>query len=143
MAVLERPQFDIPREQLHTLLEDHFTIPQIADLLGVSIRTIYRRMCEYGLSVSSMYSEMGDNELDDVINSIHHNFPLCGNKQMSGHLLSRGIRVQQHRIRESMRRVDPEGTLARCLRTTHRRHYEVPAPRSLYHIDGNHKLSRY
>ena len=59
---------------------------------------------------------------------------------MSGHLLSRGIQVQQHRIRES---VDPEGTLARRLHVTHCRCYSVPAPRSLFHMDGDHKLIRY
>lgn len=63
-------------------------------------------------------------------------------QQMSGHLLSRGIRIQRHRLRESMRRIDPEGTLARRLHVIHRRCYSVPAPRSLFHIDGNHKLIR-
>ena len=33
-------------------------------------------------------------------------FPTCGNKQMVGHLQSRGVRVTQLRIRESQRRVD-------------------------------------
>ena len=42
-----------------------------------------------------------------------------------------------------MRQVDPEGTMARRLNVIHHRCYSVPAPRSLYHIDGNHKLIRY
>ena len=62
---------------------------------------------------------------------------------MSDHLQSRGIRVQQHRIRESMRQIDPEGTIVRRLHTIQRRHYAVAAPQSLYHVDGNHKLIRY
>ena len=102
-----RPRFDIPREQLRLLIESHFNVPQMADMIGVSERTIHRRMSEYNLSIHSTYSEMTNQELDSVIADIHLEFPLCGNKQMSGHLLSRGIRVQQHRIRESMRRVDP------------------------------------
>ena len=69
--------------------------------------------------------------MDDVIHDIHHEFPMCGSKQMSGHLQSRGITVQQHQI-------DPEGTIARRLHTIQRRHYAVAAPRSLYHVDGNH-----
>ena len=72
-------------------------------------------MSEYDLSIHSTYTEMTENELDSITSDIHKEFPMCGNKQMSGHLLSRGIRVQQHRIRESMRRVDPEGTMARHL----------------------------
>lgn len=137
-----RPRFEIPREQLVWLIESKFTVPQIAEIIGVSVRTIHRRMSEYGLSIHTTYAELTDNELDSVISEIHREFPMCGNKQMSGHLFSRGLRVQQHRIRESMRRVDPEGTMARRLNVIHRRCYSVPAPRSLYHIDGNHKLIR-
>ena len=62
---------------------------------------------------------------------------------MQGHLLHRGGRVQQHRIRESQRRIDPSGVISRRLHTIRRRMYKVRAPRSLYHMDGNHKLIRY
>ena len=137
-----RPRFQVPKEQLSLLMERRFTIPQIAELIGISTRTLHRRMSEYGLSIRSTYSELTEVELDDVILSIHEEFPMCGNKQMTGHLLSRGIRVQQSRVRDSMRRIDPEGTAARRLHAVNRRHYSVAAPRSLYHIDGNHKLIR-
>ena len=142
MGAVGRPRFDIPREQLSLLIESQFTLPQIADIIGVSERTIHRRMSEYGLSIQYTYSEMTNLELDSVIADIHWEFPMCGNKQMGGHLLSRSIRVQQHRICESMRRIDPEGTLARRLNVIHRCCYSVPSLRSLYHIDGNHKLIR-
>ena len=64
---------------------------------------------------------------------------------MTGFLRSRGLRIQQHRIRESMRRVDPAGVLLMSLemRITQRRRYQVPGPLALWHIDGNHKLIRY
>ena len=44
-----------------------------------------------------------------------------------------------------MRRIDPEGVVVRTLmlQTVRRRRYSVPAPNSLWHIDGNHKLIRY
>ena len=72
-------------------------------------------------------------------------FPNTGNKRMTGYLRSRGMRIQQYRIRESMRRVDPEGTLHRTLEMNivHRRVYSVPSPLALWHIDGNHKLIRW
>ena len=57
-----RPQFDIPVEQLRMLIESRFTVPQIADLIGVSPRTVYRRMSESRLSISSTYSDMTDSE---------------------------------------------------------------------------------
>ena len=81
--------------------------------------------------------------LTSFISEISRLFPMCGSKQMAGHLLARGFRIQQSRVREAQRRVDPEGVVMRQLTVTQRRQYSVPAPLSLYHIDGNHKLIRY
>ena len=62
---------------------------------------------------------------------------------MTGYLLSCGFRVQQSRIREAQRRIDPVGTIMRQLKCLYRRRYSVAGPKSLYHVDGNHKLIRY
>jgi len=137
-----RPRFKIPCDQLVYLVENRFTVPQIASIIGVSVRTIFRRLTEYEISISAQYAELSDDELDTVVTEIQNQFPMCGNRQMQGHLLSRGLRVQQARIRDSQRRVDPSGTLVRRLHTIRRRKYKVKAPRSLYHMDGNHKLIR-
>lgn len=137
-----RPKFDFPREQLEVLIENHFTVPQMASMLGVSVSTVRRRMSEYNLTIRSCYTQLTDHELDRIVQEIHHNFPTCGNRQLQGYLLARGLRVQQHRIRDAHRHVDPEGSVMRRLQAMHRRSYCVPAPRSLYHIDGNHKLIR-
>lgn len=138
-----RPTLQIPEEQLTFLIENNFTVPQIADMLGVSLRTIRRRMSEYGLSIRRQYSGLLDQDLDTIVSEVQQQFPMCGNRQMQGHLLARGYRVQQLRIRESQRRVDPAGTVLRRLHVLNRREYSVPAPLSLYHIDGHHKLIRY
>ena len=138
-----RPRFVINREQLSMLLEHRFSVPQIADMFGVSISTVRRRMTTYGLSVGATYTCLNDDEVDTLVGEIQHLFPMCGNRQMQGQLLARGVRVQQHRIRESQRRVDPQGSMLRRLNAIRRRVYKVAAPRSLWHIDGNHKLIRY
>lgn len=72
-------------------------------------------------------------------------YPNTGYKMMLGHLRARGIRVQRRRVKESMHRVDPQGVMMHTLRlqTWRRRQYSVPAPNSLWHIDGNHKLIRW
>lgn len=137
-----RPRFYIPRNQLAYLLERRFTVPQISDILRVSVRTVRRRMTQYNLSIHSLYSDLSDQELEWVVRDIQGQFPSCGNRQMQGHLLSRGIRVQQHRVRETQRRVDPVGSVLRQLRTINRRQYQVNGPGALWHIDGNHKLIR-
>ncbi len=141
--IVGRPRFVIPQSQLVNLVESCFTVPQISRIVGVSQRTIHRRLVEYGISITEQYADLTDDELDDIVTGIQNDFPMCGNGQMKGHLLSRGIRVQQVRIRESQRRIDPQGTLLRHLHTINRRSYRVQAPRSLFHIDGNHKLIRY
>ena len=97
-------------------------------------------MTEFNVSIRNCYTQLTDDELDSVVKGIHHQFPMCGNQQLQGHLLSQGLPIQQHRIREAQRCVDPEGSMMQCLQTMHRRLYRVPAPRSLYRIDGNHKL---
>ena len=74
-------------------------------------------MFEFGLSVSGQYANITDDYLDQVVLSIHNEFPLCGNRLMRGHLLALGLRVQQQRIRESQRRVDHDGSMMRRLST--------------------------
>ena len=138
-----RPKFDIRKEQIEHLLCLHFTCPKIASLLGVSLRTVRRRMTEYGLSVSGLYSEISNCELDRLVSEIHSSFPNCGYRMMNGHLRQRGIHVTQARIQSSMHRVDPEGVTLRWREAIQRRKYRVSRPLALWHIDGNHKLIRY
>ncbi len=121
------------------LLEQRFTVPQISRILEVSI---WRRMTLYNLSVRSCYSQINDAYLDAPISAISAQFP-CGNRQMTGHLIARGVRVQQHKVREAQRWVDPGGVMLRSLSTINRRSYHVNGPLALWHIDGNHKLIRY
>ena len=53
---------------------------------------------------------MPETELDAIVMDIQHQYPMCGNRQMQGHLLLRGYRIQQSRIRESQWRIDPSET---------------------------------
>ena len=140
-----RPKFEIPAEILRFLFDKRFTVKDTATLLGVSQRTVERRMNEFDIRIGNCYSNIGDRDLESIVNNIVRDFPNVGYKRMSGLLLSRGLRIQQNRVRETMCSVDPCGTLFRTLslRLVHRRRYHVPSPLSLWHIDGNHKLIRY
>ena len=137
-----RPKLDIKPEQLEHLLHLGFNCPKIADVLGVSLSTIRRRMSEFGLSVTALYSTITDQELDSLVSQIKRDFPNSGSRLMQGHLLSRGHRVSQVRVRESLHRVDPEGVAIRFSSAVQRRKYVVFSPLSLWHLDGNHKLIR-
>ena len=50
-----RPYFNISEEQLVFLLEFGFKVNDISNFLGVSKRTVERRMSTFGLSVSGKY----------------------------------------------------------------------------------------
>ena len=107
----------------------------MAQLFGVSKRTLERRLSEFGLSVRANYARLTDAELDATVNDIIADFSSVGCKRMSGLLLGRGLRIQQSRIRECMRRVNPEGVLLRALklRLIQRRFYYIQGPLSLAH----------
>ncbi len=138
-----RPSFHISPAQLEFLINNRFSVPQIAQIIGVSISTIRRRMLTFNLSVRSTYSAVTDEELDTIVVSMQQQFPNWGNRQMYGYLLSQNLRVQFSRVRESQCRVDPNGTLLRrMLPSQWRRSYSVRGPQHLWHIDGHHKLIR-
>ena len=99
-----RPRFDIKPEQLEYLLTLGLKCPKIAEVLGVSLSTIRRRMTEYGFSVTSLYANITDQELDRIVSEI---------LAIVCHLLSRGLRIHQARVRASLHRVDPDGVVIR------------------------------
>ncbi|KAJ7988623.1 hypothetical protein DPEC_G00311130 [Dallia pectoralis] len=99
----------------------------------------------HGLSVRQTYSDITDKDLRRLVSDYLVNSPNTGYRITSGFLRSQGLRLQQNRIRGALRAVDPIGTVLRGLEvsTIPRRPYSVPAPLSLWHIDGNHKLTRW
>ena len=82
----------IPEDQLRHLIESNFTVPQIAKMLDVSVRTIRRRMNQYGMSIRQRYTDTSDNDLRSEMAEFHVQFPHAGYRVMQGHLLSKGIR---------------------------------------------------
>ena len=62
-----RPKFNILKEQLEFLIEQHFCTPAVADILGVSRRTVVRRFRKFGLSCRAVYSLMSDEQLNTIM----------------------------------------------------------------------------
>ncbi|CAI5637637.1 unnamed protein product [Oreochromis niloticus] len=138
------PKIVLEREKLKNLLDTQLPVSCIAKCLGVSRRTIFRRMQEFDLSVRGTYSTMNDQELDNIISTIKNQMPNAGYRMVQGHLVSMGLRVQWWRMMASMHRVDAVGIFTRIteLGCVVRRSYSVRGPLSLVHIDTNHKLIR-
>ncbi|XP_042578484.1 uncharacterized protein LOC109078767 isoform X2 [Cyprinus carpio] len=140
-----RPRIHLSRERLIHFLKLGLPQETISKILGVSRTTIYRRMRECDLSVTSLYSSCTDEELDSLVSEIKSTMPNIGYRVVRGALLAKGHRVQWDRICASMHRVDGLGVLSRMsqLGCVARRTYSVPYPKYLVHIDTNHKLIRY
>lgn len=117
------------------------SVTTIASLLGVLRHTIHRRMSENGMSVTSLYSQMTNEELDAIVADIKSTMP---DWMMKGALKSRGFLIQWEHVRASMHRVDTVGVLTRLssMGCIVRRTYSVSCPRSHVHIGTNHKLIR-
>ncbi|KAM9500709.1 uncharacterized protein Hap1MRO34_005142 [Clarias gariepinus] len=140
-----RPRISISETTLTHLIELGLPVKSIAELLGVSRATLFRRMTENGLSVRAMYSTCTDEELDALITEIKRSLPDAGYRMVRGSLLAQGHRVQFDRVCASMHRVDSVGILSRMtnLRCIARKTYCVPHPNYMVHVDTNHKLIRY
>ena len=136
-----RPSLIISREQVEYLMDCNFTVKEMSDILGVSKRTVERRMSQYELTNMNRFTAINDERLDVIVSEIKSLSPDCGSKLLSGYLRARNIHVQRRRVRESLTRVDPLGIQARRCRTVHRRVYNVSRPLALWHFDGNHKLN--
>ncbi|XP_065144018.1 uncharacterized protein [Paramisgurnus dabryanus] len=140
-----RPRFNISPDSLLHLINQGLPVPCIANLMGVSTRSLFRRMREFGFSVRASYSTCTNAELDHLVTEIKKDMPHAGYRLVKGSLQARGFRVQWERVRASMHRVDTVGILCRMnqLGCVVRRTYSVPGPKALVHVDTNHKLIRY
>ncbi|XP_063340226.1 uncharacterized protein LOC134634783 [Pelmatolapia mariae] len=142
---LGRPNYNVSPVQLQILTEMFLSITQIAKLLGISVRTVKRRLHEYGISIKQCYSTTSDEELDNLVRSIKTRTPHVGYRMMKGMLQAMGHHVQWKRVYSSMHRVDSAGIFSKMTRLGFvvRRTYSVQGPLYLMHIDTNHKLIRF
>ena len=76
------PKFVLPKQLLKDLLEEGFTIKEVARMLSVSERTIYRRMNDYNLR-KLKFSEISQQELDLKVQMLSCEFPNCGERMVN------------------------------------------------------------
>ena len=143
-GLVGRPRMVISPEYLSSLFDLNLSIPCIVALLGVSKRTVHRRMAEADISVRTLYSTLIDEEWDRCVRDIKSRQPHSGYRMVKALLQAHGLRVQYDRVRASMHRIDTVGVIS-CMTNLGcivRRTYSVPGPQSLMHIDTNHKIIR-
>jgi hypothetical protein len=135
------PHFDIPKSILSNFISDGFKISYIAKLLGVSERTIYRRMQQFNLYVEN-FSDISDDVLFLEVGKTVKEFPFCGENMVMQLLKQRRFRVQRWRLRDALYTLDETGIQERKKGRLQRRVYNVKGPNHLWHIDTNHQLIR-
>ena len=67
---------------------------------------------------------------------------LCSLQMVHGYLRASGCTIQRQRVRDSLIRVDPEGTASRWKKAIKRRVYKVATPNTMWHMDSHMKLIR-
>ncbi|PIK53911.1 hypothetical protein BSL78_09133 [Apostichopus japonicus] len=137
-----RPKVDVSKEQLEFLLHEGYTCRQMAEHLSCSPSYVYKKLSTLNLPARKKYISISDEELDSHVAKLHADFPNSGQQMMAAYLKVKGIVVQRSRIRASLNRVDPS-VAKRWSQTVKRRVYAVPAPNSLWHMDGHMKLVRW
>ena len=140
----ERPKIHIPCEIIEDLSSIGFSWSKIAKVFSVSRWTVNRRAKEYNLEELQGFSDISNSELDNIIASyVSHHGGTVGQVYIAGYLQSVGLRIQRHRVRGSLVRLDPENRALRWGCVISRRVYHVPWPNSLWHLDGHHSLIRW
>lgn len=119
-----------------------FKWEQISVELNVNVKFLSRWRKEVEFQ-DPLRSNISDAQLDEKVAKHTRGYESRGEKMLDGCLAVDDCRVSRKRLRESMRRVDPEGVEMRKGKAIHRRLYQVDGPHHLWHVDGNHKLTKF
>ena len=85
---------------------------RVAESMGVHRRTLYYHLQYNGIATTSPnYTDISDDNLDEVVAEISLAHPFDGSGIIRGHLRTRDIHLPMRRVQESLKRVDPIGVL--------------------------------
>ena len=133
-----RPRKHVIKEDIESLFRIHRNWKLVANVLGVSEKTLQRRRRELGLQVADRagprvtYTAISQEALCQVVQEVLTILPNAGETYIIGACKSRGIFVQRQRVRNAIQTVD---LMSRALRRTVsiiRRVYSVPGANALW-----------
>jgi hypothetical protein len=109
-----RPTYDLDLARAVLLHDLGNTWEDIAKAIGISRSTLYKHMDERGLPTARReWSDLTDDEIDELVSEISLSHPFVGTTIVSGHLEAQQIHLPRARVQESLRRVDRIGVLIR------------------------------
>ena len=108
-----RPRYDVTEEEI-TVLHDALGF-RWADVSRIYIRSVMAnfnspatRLCtQWLVGLHHNFSELNDEQLDELIREITAVTPQSGVRLIQGALRSRGHQIQRRRIHEALQRLDP------------------------------------
>ena len=106
---------NVSYDHIYFLLQNGFKCTIIAKMFQISLRTLRRRMSEYGITQKIFQSTITELELDDKVSEIVRYFPQSGYRRLLGELERQSIRIIRSKARESLQRIDPVGVTKRWL----------------------------
>jgi hypothetical protein len=109
-----RPGYVLDLDRANLLHDLGNTWSDVANAMQVSRRTLYNHMATTGRSTARReWSDITDDELDELVSEISLSHPFIGSTILLGHLEAQGLHLPPKRVQESLRRVDRIGTLVR------------------------------
>ncbi|MEQ2210454.1 hypothetical protein XENOCAPTIV_013676 [Xenoophorus captivus] len=109
-----------------------FSWMAISRMLSVNIRTLYNHRTQFGLVDYGSFINISNEVLDSVITEVLNQTPGSGETYITASLRGRGIRVQQWRVRQRLRIIDPVGRAFRGWRAIQHRVYNVSVPNEVW-----------
>lgn len=139
-----RPRFEFDVNWLSEAVSSTRRIPlqTLAKSLGIHRNTLRYHLHINGCS-NRQFSNITDQELDEVIHHYKLERPSAGRRFVMAYLTSHGISVQRKRVEMSIQRVSPLRQILCSKTMIQRRVYYVPRSNYLWHLDGHHKLIRW
>ena len=104
----------------------NYSWTKVAHLLGISCKTLYRRLEEFGISES--FTEISSSDLDQLVQEIKAERPNSGKVMLKGYLLERGVKISRATLRSAIHWVDHANTVSRKSIVIKRRVYNVSHP---------------
>jgi len=136
-----QPRIEIDLADIVELRNENFRWADIARMTGLNLRTLrrWRERVNFSAGHEPM-REVGDAELTDILHDFLEGHQHRGQSSARGHVASLGVRVTRARLRDEMRRIDPEAVDRRRRRERVRVPYTITVWNYLWHQDGWHKL---
>ena len=87
----------------------------LAKKLGIHRNTLHAKLKEN--SINSSFTEMSDEDLDQIVKGYLESNPKSGIRYLTGRLRTHGLRIQRRRLEQSIKRVDRLGQTLRHRKT--------------------------